>query len=198
MILPIVAYGNAVLKAKAATIAPEHVGLMQLIADMYETMYAAQGVGLAAPQVGQSIQLFVVDAKPFAEDAEDETDEEKRARLMALRTFKQVFINPQILEERGEPWSFNEGCLSIPGIRENVQRQPEVHLRYFDEHFNEHTQWFSGLAARVIQHEYDHLQGVLFTDRLNPLRRQLLKRKLNDITSGKAEADYKIRFPRKK
>jgi peptide deformylase len=152
---------------------------------MFATMYASQGVGLAAPQVDLSIRLFVVDAKPFAEEDPQ------------LENFKQVFINPSILNEKGEEWSFNEGCLSIPGIREDVIRKPEVTLRYLDEDFKEHTELFTGMAARIIQHEYDHLEGVLFIDRISPFRRRLLKGKLDDISKGKVDVHYRMKFARR-
>jgi peptide deformylase len=183
MIYPIAAYGSPVLKKKAREIEEGHEGLEQLIEDMFETMYASEGVGLAAPQISLSIRLFVVDATPFK-------DEEP-----ALDGFKKVFINPEIVEESGDPWKFNEGCLSIPGIREDVSRNPVIVVNYFDEHFKEKEETFSGLAARVIQHEFDHLEGVLFTDRIGPLKRQLLKGKLNDISRGNVDVNYRMRFP---
>lgn len=189
MILPIRAYGDPVLKKVAADIAPGHPGLEQLIADMFETMYAASGVGLAAPQIGQSIRLFIVDASPFAEDEDGKPTEDAH-----LKDFKKVFINPYIVEEEGEEWPFEEGCLSIPNIREEVFRQPKILLQYQDEHFKEYEEEFEGFAARVIQHEHDHLDGILFTDHLTPLRRRLLQGKLRDISFGRTEAKYKMRF----
>lgn len=189
MVLPIRAYGDPVLKKVAQDIEPGHPGLEQLIVDMFETMYAANGVGLAAPQIGQSIRLFVVDASPFAEDEDGEPTEEAH-----LKDFKKVFINPYIVEEDGDEWPFEEGCLSIPGIREEVERQPRIVLQYMDEKFKEHEEEFSGMAARVIQHEHDHLDGVLFTDKLPPLRRRMLQGKLRDISRGKADAKYPMRF----
>jgi peptide deformylase len=190
MILPIRAYGDPVLKKVAQDIEPGHPGLEQLIADMFETMYAASGVGLAAPQIGQSLRLFIVDASPFAEDEDGEPTEEGH-----LKDFKKVFINPYIVEEEGEEWGFEEGCLSIPNIREEVFRMPRIVLQYQDEHFNEFEEEFDGFAARVIQHEHDHLDGVLFTDHLNPLRKRLLQGKLRDISKGRTDARYKMRFP---
>ena len=190
MILPIRAYGDPVLKKVAQDIEPGHPGLEQLIADMFETMYAASGVGLAAPQIGQSLRLFIVDASPFAEDEDGEPTEEAH-----LKDFKKVFINPYIVEEEGEEWGFEEGCLSIPNIREEVFRMPRIVLEYQDEHFNEFEEEFDGFAARVIQHEHDHLDGVLFTDHLNPLRKRLLQGKLRDISKGRTDARYKMRFP---
>lgn len=183
MKLPIVAYGDPVLKRKAEEIDEDYPELDKLIADMFETMYAARGVGLAAPQVGLSIRLFVVDARPFAEDEE------------GLEDFKKVFINPIILEERGESWAFNEGCLSIPEIREDISRQETIRINYLDENWEEHEEEYSGLAARVIQHEYDHIEGKLFTDKLSPLRRAMLKSKLDSIAKGQIQVDYKMRFP---
>lgn len=190
MILPIVAYGDDVLKQKAETITPEYPDLKQLIADMFETMYNAKGVGLAAPQIGKSIRLFIVDASPFADDEEED--------LTHLENFKKVFINAQIIEEEGKEWAFNEGCLSIPGIREDVYRKPTVLLRYQDENFNQFEERFNGIAARIIQHEYDHIEGILFIEHLNPLKRRLLKSKLNNISKGEVKVDYKMRFPNKK
>lgn len=189
MVLPIRAYGDPVLKKVAKDIEPGHPGLEQLIADMFETMYAANGVGLAAPQIGQSIRLFVVDASPFAEDEDGSPTEEAH-----LKDFKRVFINPYIVDEEGEEWPFEEGCLSIPGIREEVERQPRIVLQYMDEEFKEHEEEFSGMAARVIQHEHDHLDGILFTDKLPPLRKRMLQGKLRDISRGKTDARYQMRF----
>lgn len=186
MILPIVPYGDLILKRKADEIDPSYEGLSELIENMFETMYGASGVGLAAPQVGKSIRLFIVDGAPFAEDEEDAED---------LKDFKRVFINPEIIEETGEQWGFIEGCLSIPNIREEVMREPEILIRYQDENFEEHEERFSGFRARIIQHEYDHIEGILFTDRISPLRRRMLRGKLNDITKGKADVDYRMRLP---
>lgn len=190
MILPIVAYGDPVLKKQGADITPDYPELEQLIDNMYLTMYNASGVGLAAPQIGKSIRLFIVDGAPFAEDAE--TEEEK-----ALGEFKEVFINPRITKEEGKEWKFNEGCLSIPKIREDVSRKSVIHITYFDRNFKEHTKTFEGIAARIIQHEYDHIEGKLFVDRISPLRKRLLQSKLNDISKGRVEVNYKMRFPNK-
>lgn len=187
MILPIVAYGDPVLKKKAAVITPEYPGLDALIENMFETMYKASGVGLAAPQVGRSIRMFIVDASGFVQEGDDEYE--------VLKDFKKVFINPQITNEEGEEWAFEEGCLSIPDIREDVMRQPDVTMTYLDENFVEHTDTFSGMAARVIQHEYDHIEGILFTDHLSPLRKRMLKGRLASITKGKISVDYRMRFP---
>ncbi|MBT4903770.1 MAG: peptide deformylase [Flavobacteriaceae bacterium] len=189
MILPIVAYGTPVLKKKGTDITPEYPAFDQLLENMWETMYAANGVGLAAPQVGIGIRLFIVDASPFADD--DALTEEEQQQLTG---FKKVFINPQI-EESGEEWAFNEGCLSIPDVREDVYRQEEIHIRYWDENFKEHQEVYTGLTARVIQHEYDHIEGVLFTDKLSPLKKRLIKGKLNNIAKGNIDVDYKMRFP---
>jgi peptide deformylase len=183
MILPIVAYGDAVLKKKAAYIDNDYAGLKDFVANMFDTMYAASGVGLAAPQIGVSVRLFVVDGKAFA-------DEDKE-----MENFKKIFINAEILEEAGNEWKFNEGCLSIPGIREDVMRKPLVRIRYQDETFKTHEETFEGLAARIIQHEYDHLEGILFTEKLSPLKKQLIKGRLKDITVGKVDVDYRMKFP---
>jgi peptide deformylase len=189
MILPIVAYGTPVLKKKGKDITPEYPDLDQLLVNMWETMYDAKGVGLAAPQVGIGIRVFIVDASPFAEDEELTEDEQKQ-----LAGFKKVFINPQI-KESGEEWAFNEGCLSIPDVREDVYRQEDIEVHYFDENFQEHTEVLTGLAARVVQHEFDHVEGVLFTDKLSPLKKRLIKGKLNNIAKGNIDVDYKMRFP---
>lgn len=160
---------------------------------MFETMYEASGVGLAAPQIGKDIRLFIVDASPFADD--EELDEAERK---SLENFKHVFINAEILEESGEPWLFEEGCLSIPDIRENVSREPEVTISYLDEEFKPQQKTLKGFAARVVQHEYDHIEGTLFTDHISSFRRRVLKGKLQDITNGKITPRYKMRFPKKK
>jgi len=190
MILPIVAYGDPVLKKKAKDIDKDYPKLSELIDNMFETMYNAHGVGLAAPQIGLSIRIFIVDAEPFAEDEELSEEETEK-----LKGFKKVFINPVILEETGEEWAFCEGCLSIPDIREDVFRNEKIKIKYFDENFNEHLEEYDGLAARVIQHEYDHIEGVLFTDKLSSLKKRLIKGKLNNISKGKVNADYRMRFP---
>lgn len=181
-LLPIVGYGNAVLRKKAVNITKDYPGLPEIIQNMFATMYSSEGVGLAAPQVNLSIRLFIVDGKSFA-------DEDPQ-----LNNFRRVFINPQIVEESGEKWTFNEGCLSIPGIREDVLRKPNVTLKYFDENFKEHTESFNGIAARIIQHEYDHLEGVLFIDHLSAFKRRLLKGRLDDITKGKVDVRYRMKF----
>jgi peptide deformylase len=181
---PIIAYGDPVLRRKATSIEPdEYPHIKELIENMFETMYAARGVGLAAPQVGLSMRLFVIDCTPFDED------EPK------LKDFKKAFINACVLEESGEEWAFNEGCLSIPDIREDVYRKSTIKISYYDETWKHHEESFSGLAARVIQHEYDHIEGKLFTDKLNPLRKRLLEKKLNDISKGIVDVDYRMKFP---
>jgi peptide deformylase len=193
LILPIVAYGDPVLKKVCEPIEQDYTGLEKLVEDMFETMYESSGVGLAAPQVGRDIRLFIVDASPFAEDEELEEDERK-----SLEGFKHVFINAEIIEETGEPWDFEEGCLSIPDIREVVSREPEVRMTYLDQEFKLQERTFTGLAARVVQHEYDHIEGILFTDHIGAFRRRMLKGKLQDITNGNISPRYKMRFPKKK
>lgn len=184
MIFPIVLYGDPVLKSKGKEVAEGDEKVEGFVNSMFETMYAAQGVGLAAPQVGESLRVFVIDTFPMVEDDDDEEG------------VKQAFINPEILEESGAPWAFEEGCLSIPGIREDVSRKPRVKIRYFDEKWEEHEAEFDGMAARVIQHEYDHIEGKLFTDYLTPLKRRLLKSKLANISKGKTDAEYRVKIPR--
>ena len=192
MILPIMAFGHPVLKKVADPITPNYPELASLIDDMWETMYAAHGVGLAAPQIGRSIRLFVVDAAPFADDESLEAEEAE-----TLKSFKRVFINPVIVEDFGENCDFNEGCLSIPDIREDVSRPDGILMEYMDENFAEKEIRLSGLASRVVQHEYDHIEGILFTDKLGPLKKRLLKTKLTQISKGKINPDYKMRFPNK-
>ncbi len=188
MILSIVAYGDPVLRKIGVDIDKNYPDLQKLIADMFETMEKAKGVGLAAPQVGKSIRLFVVDGSPFAEG--DEHPE--------LKDFRKVFINAHIVEEKGDEWNYSEGCLSIPKIREDVKRKPTLSLKYLDENFLVHKETFTGIPARIIQHEYDHIDGKLFIDRINTLRRTLLKSRLADITKGNVEVEYKMKFPLKK
>ncbi len=190
MILPIVAYGDPVLRKRGEDIDKDFPKLQELIDNMWETMYSASGVGLAAPQIGRAIRLFVIDASGFVD--EDEEDEE------GLEGFKKVFINPEIIEEDGEEWGFNEGCLSIPDVREDVVRHERIRIKYFDRDFNEHEEVYDGLKARVIQHEYDHIEGILFTDYLSPLRKRIIKGKLNNISKGKVSVNYKMRFPKAK
>ena len=192
MIFPIVAYGDPVLKKEAEEIDADYPDLKALIENMFETMEEASGVGLAAPQIGLSIRLFIVDTTPFVD--EEDPDPE----LEELRGFRKVFINPIILEEEGEKWNFNEGCLSIPGIREDVSRKPKITIEYYDEDFNLKEETYDGLRARVIQHEYDHVEGILFTDRLNPIRKQFLKKRLDNISRGRVDIDYRMKFPKMK
>ncbi len=192
MKFPILAYGHPTLRKVAADITPEYSGLQQLIDDMFDAMYESNGVGLAAPQIGKSIRLFVIDATPFADLEEDLTEEEKQ-KLKGQR----VFINAQILEETGKEWSFTEGCLSIPGINEDVSRPEKIKIAYLDRDFNKHEEEIDGILARVIQHEYDHLEGILFTDHLSSFKKRLLKRKLENISKGKVNVDYRMKFPKK-
>jgi peptide deformylase len=180
----IIDYGDPILRKKATAIEPdEYPHIKGLIENMYETMYSARGVGLAAPQVGISMRLFVVDLASFEEDEP------------ALKGFKRTFINAVVEEETGEEWAFNEGCLSIPDIREDVYRKPTVKLSYYDEDWKHHEESFSGMAARVIQHEYDHIEGKLFTDKLSPLKKRLIEKKLTDISKGIVDVDYRMKFP---
>ena len=190
MILPIIAYGDPVLRKKATVVSSNYPKLKELIANMYETMYNAYGVGLAAPQIGLAIRVFLVDTSPFADD-ELLTEEEQQQ----LKDFKCTFINAKILVEEGDDWAFNEGCLSIPNIREDVFRKPIIKVQYQDEEFNEHVKEFDGLLARVIQHEYDHIEGILFTDKLSSFKKRLIKAKLLNISKGNIDIDYKMRFP---
>lgn len=196
MVLPIVAYGDPVLRKVGEEINKDYSGLQDIIANMFETMHKALGVGLAAPQVGKAIRLFIVETRPFShkhdDDDGDEFTPEERAKLA---DFKKVFINAKMIEEEGEVWAFNEGCLSIPKIREDVLRKPNIRIQYYDEHFNFFDETYNGLIARVIQHEYDHIEGKLFTDKISPLRRRLIQGKLKDISKGKVQVAYKMRFP---
>ncbi len=190
MILPIFAYGDPVLRKEGKEITKEYPKLDELIENMFETMYGARGIGLAAPQIGLPIRLFIVDATPF-EDDEDLTEDERKF----VSTFKKVFINAQIIEEEGDEWAFNEGCLSIPDINEDVFRQPKVTMEFYDENFKKHTETFEGIVARIIQHEYDHIEGILFTDKLSPIKKRLIKGKLTNISKGKIDVSYRMRFP---
>lgn len=195
MILPVVAYGDPILKREGEELEKGFPKLKELIANMFETMYAAQGVGLAAPQIGKSIRLFIVDGSPFAEKEEDE---EEDPLAVDMEDFKKVFINPIIESESGEEWGFREGCLSIPTIREEVFRKEKVKISYFDENWDFKEEEFEGYKARIIQHEYDHVDGVLFTDHLSSLKRKLLTKKLQNITKGDVDHDYRMKFPVKK
>jgi len=190
MILPIIAYGDSVLRKKAVAIDKEYSNLEKLVENMFDTMYNASGVGLAAPQIGLPIRLFIIDATPFSND-DDLTEEEKNV----LKNLKKVFINAKIINEEGDEWAFNEGCLSIPDVREDVFRHENVEIEYYDENFVKHRESYSGLAARVIQHEYDHIEGILFTDKLSSLKKRLIKGKLNNISKGNIKINYRMRFP---
>ncbi|NBX27509.1 MAG: peptide deformylase [Chitinophagia bacterium] len=192
MFLPIVAYGQSILRKVGVAIDASYPQLNELIADMWETMYKSNGVGLAAPQINKSIRLFVIDTIQIVEGF----DEEDKKEYPNEKGVKKVFINAQIIEESGEEWSYNEGCLSIPKVREDVNRKKVVLIKYQDEHFVEHTESFEGITARVIQHEYDHIEGKLFIDHITPLQKRLLKKKLDDISSGKVRVDYRMLFPR--
>ncbi len=192
MVLPIVAYGDPVLRKVGKDIDKEYPNLAKLIENMKDTMKNARGVGLAAPQIGKAIRLFLVDTSPFAED--DELDKEEQE---FLKSFTKVFINAKILKEEGNEWVFSEGCLSIPNINEDVFRQETVTIEYYDENFKKHTETVNGLAARVIQHEYDHIEGKLFTDKLSSLKKRLIKKKLENISKGKVDVEYRMRFPKK-
>ncbi|MBA2330194.1 MAG: peptide deformylase [Flavisolibacter sp.] len=192
MILPIVAYGSPVLRKVAKDIDKEYPGLEKLIEDMWETMYASNGVGLAAPQVNRDIRLFVMDSEQiFTNMDEKEKEEENYPDAPGI---KQVFINAHIVEEHGDDWKYNEGCLSIPKVREDISRAEEVTIRFLDENFQEQERTFSGISARIILHEYDHIDGKLFIDHLSPLKRKLLKRKLDDISKGNIKVDYRMSF----
>jgi peptide deformylase len=187
MVLPVYVYGMSVLRKIAPEIPEDYEGLDQLIEDMFETMRASDGIGLAAPQVGKSLRIFVVDTSPIAEDKGESE----------LKDFKKVFINPYILAEWGDPWSFEEGCLSLPNIREEVSRPDHVRIEYYDEHWNLLEEEYDGIRARVIQHEYDHLDGKLFVDKVTPIKRKLLTPRLNAISRGKADCSYKMVYPKK-
>ena len=189
MVLPIIAYGDPVLRKVATDISPDYPNLNTLIANMYDTMNYAYGVGLAAPQIGLPIRLFVVDTAPFADD-DDLTEDERTF----LSNFKKTFINAKITEETGDKWLFNEGCISIPGVREDVSRQKQITIEFVDEQFTPQQLTLTGLAARVVQHEYDHIEGILFTDKLSSFKKQLIKGKLTNISKGKVKVDYRMKF----
>lgn len=184
MVYPIVAYGHPVLKKQAQEIEKDDIDVKQLAEDMFETMHNASGIGLAAPQIGKSIRMFIADATPL----EDED----------IGEWKQVFINPEIIEEHGDDWAFEEGCLSIPNIREDVLRPAKLKISYFDENWEKHTEDFDGMQARIIQHEYDHIEGILFTDHLTAFKKRLLKSKLTNISKGIVKVDYRMNFPSRK
>lgn len=193
MILPIYGYGEPVLRQVAEDISADYPNLKELVTNMYDTMYNAYGLGLAAPQIGLAIRLFVVDTEPFS-DNEDLSAEE----VELYKNFKRTFINAKITKEEGEEWCFNEGCLSIPDVREDVYRKEKITIEYYDEDFNKKTEVFDGFIARVIQHEYDHIEGVLFTDKIATLKKTLIKKRLQNIMDGKARPDYKMKFANKK
>jgi len=193
MILPIIAYGDPVLRKEAEEITKDYPQLNELIENMFETMYEARGIGLAAPQIGLPIRLFVVDATPFGDD-EDLSEEEQKF----VSTFKKVFVNAKILEESGDEWAFNEGCFEYSDVREDVFRQPNIVIEYLDENFRKQKESFNGIVARIIQHEYDHIEGILFTDKLSPLKKRLIKGKLENISKGKVSVDYRMKFPNAK
>jgi peptide deformylase len=190
MILPIVAYGAPILRKVSQEITPDYPNLSKLIEDMWETMYASNGVGLAAPQVNRDIRLFVMDSEQIFRNL----DKEDEGKYPDEPGIKRVFINAQLRDKEGEEWAYNEGCLSIPKIREDVNRQRKVTLEYVDENFEPHTETFHGISARIILHEYDHIEGKLFIDLIKPFKRKLLQRKLNDISKGKVKVDYKMTF----
>ena len=191
MVLPIIGYGAIVLKTKAKEITVDYPELNKLILDMYETMYAASGVGLAAPQIGKSIRLFVIDTSPF------DSDDFEQNSGFEVKSVKKTFINPVIINESGENSSFEEGCLSIPNIREHINRKSHITIRYQDQNFIDHQETFVGILARVIQHEYDHLEGILFTDKISPFKKKVIKAKLNNIMIGKVSVDYNMKFFKK-
>jgi peptide deformylase len=182
MTYPVVLYGSPILRKVAKEIDKDFKDLKSLVSNMFETMYASDGVGLAAPQIGKSIRIFVIDATPMAEDDP------------SLDGFKKAFINPKITEQSGEPWEYAEGCLSLPKIREGVNRPSQISITYYDEDFNKYTETYEGIKARIIQHEYDHLEGILFIDRISPIRKKLLRGKLNDIIKGKVQTEYKTKL----
>ncbi len=193
MILPIIGYGDPVLRKTGEVLSAEHPNLNETIANMYETMYNAYGVGLAAPQIGLALRLFVIDTTPFSDDEELDDAEQKQ-----LQGFKRTFINAKMIKEEGEEWSFNEGCLSIPDVREDVYRNPTITIEYCEEDFVMKTEVFDGLIARVIQHEYDHIEGILFTDKISSLKKRLIQKKLKNILEGKTFQDYRMKFFGKK
>jgi len=193
MILPVIAYGDPVLRKIGVEIDKDYPNLEELINNMRETMENAQGVGLAAPQIGKAIRLFIINTSPFAES--DELEDEEKAYL---KEFNRVFINAKILKEDGEEWTFSEGCLSIPNINEDVTRNETISVEYVDENFKKQKETIEGLAARVFQHEYDHIEGVLFTDKISSLKKRLLKKRLDNISKGKVEVSYRMKFPKLK
>ena len=194
MKLPIYAYGRPVLRKECEELEEKDPAVKQILKDMFETMYAANGVGLAAPQVGMNIRVFIVDATRYADDYKNSKDPEERDEYENLKDFKKVFINPIVVEETGDDWAFEEGCLSIPEIRADVNRPENVTIEYFDENWKLKEETYEGFAARVIQHEYDHIEGVLFTDKVSPIKKRLMQRKLTNIKKGNIDPGYKMRF----
>ena len=184
MVLPIVSYGSPILKKRCSNIAKDFQGLNVFLDNMWQTMYNAKGVGLAAPQVNQSIRVFIVDTTPFHEEDDQ------------ISLLKQVFINPVIVLESGEDTMFNEGCLSIPEVREDISRKSRITIEYFDEEFKFHKNNFEGISARVIQHEYDHIEGILFTDRLSLIKKRMIRRRLENVSKGKVHVEYKMKLYR--
>lgn len=193
MILPIVGYGEPVLRKVGEKLSSDYPNLDGLIENMYDTMYNAYGVGLAAPQIGLAVRLFVIDTEPFSESDDLKTEEKDQ-----LKGFKKTFINAKMIKEEGNEWAFNEGCLSIPDVREDVYRKEKITIEYCEEDFVVKTEVFEGLIARVIQHEYDHIEGILFTDKISTLKKTLIKKRLQNIMDGKIRADYKMKFANKK
>jgi len=193
MILPVLAYGDPILRKVGVDIDKDYPNLGELIENMQETMIHSSGVGLAAPQIGKAIRLFLIDTAPFAEN-DDLTEEEKKEML----NFNRVFINAKIINEEGEPWAFNEGCLSVPGVNEDISRKPIVTIEYVDENFKKHTEILKGLQARVVQHEYDHIEGIVFTDKLSSFKKRIIKRKLDNISKGNVDVNYRMKFPKRK
>jgi len=192
MILPIVAYGNPVLKKVAEPIGSDYPELKELLSNMWETMYNGRGVGLAAPQIGLGIRIFLVDSEQLVKENEEAEEDEELYRV--TQGIKKAFINPRIIEETGEPWNYEEGCLSIPDVRVKISRKELVRIRYVNEQFEEIEETYDGMNARIIQHEYDHLEGILLTDHMSPLKRSLLKGKLDNISKGKIDVNYRMRF----
>lgn len=190
MLLHIEAYGSSALRKVGEEVPEDYPQIQELIDNMLETMYNAPGVGLAAPQVNLALRLFVIDSTQFYDDEEEEDEQEEEKGI------KQIFINPKIIQRYGEETSYEEGCLSIPGIREEILRPGQIRIQYYDRDFNFHDEQFNGLDARVIQHEYDHINGILFTDHLKPMKKRTLQKSLNDISQGKVKVHYKMRFPK--
>ena len=198
MILPIVAYGDPVLRKKAADITKDYDGLGKLIEDMFETMRSASGIGLAAPQIGRSIRLFIVDTETALKHIAEDLQKDEEHPFKGETGIRRIFINARTVQKDGTPWLYNEGCLSIPKIREDIERPDEITLEYLDANFQPRRETFTGLAGRVVQHEYDHIEGILFVDYLKPLKKRLIKKKLDQISKGLVDTDYKMKYPNKK